>query len=61
VKLGGNDRIEEGVSNLKALADKIDTSRMPPPSFMAVVVGVGQYAYQRNDGVLVLPVSCLKN
>ena len=61
VKLGGNDRIEEGVSNLKALADKIDTSRMPPPSFMAVVVGVGQYAYQRNDEVLVLPVSCLKN
>lgn len=61
VKLGGNDRIEEGAANLRALADKIDTDRMPSPSFMAVVIGVGKYAYRRKDGVLVLPVGCLKN
>ncbi len=61
VKLGGKERIEEGATNLKALADKIDTSKMPAPSFMAVIIGVGQYAYQRKDGVYVIPIGCLKN
>lgn len=61
VKLGGEERIEEGAKNLKDLASKIDTERMLAPSFLAVVVGVGQYAYQRKDGVYVLPISCLKD
>lgn len=61
VKLGGEERIEEGAKNLKDLENKIDTERMPAPSFLAVVVGVGQYAYQRKDGVYVLPISCLKD
>lgn len=61
VKLGGKERIEEGATNLKALADKIDTSKMPAPSFMAVIIGVGQYTYQRKDGVYVIPIGCLKN
>ena len=29
----------------------IDPSRMKEPSFKMVVIGVGQYAYQRPDGV----------
>lgn len=33
VKLGGSERIEEGACSLKALADKIDTDKMPTPSF----------------------------
>lgn len=61
VKLGGEERIEEGAKNLKDLESKIDTERMLAPSFLAVVVGVGQYAYQRKDGVYVLPISCLKD
>ena len=61
VKLGGEERVEEGVKNLKDLESKIDTERMLAPSFLAVVVGVGQYAYQRKDGVYVLPISCLKD
>lgn len=61
VKLGGAERIEEGASNLVALANKIDTGKMQVPSFMAVVIGVGQYAYQRKDGVYVIPVGCLKD
>lgn len=61
VKLGGTERIEEGANNLISLANKIDTSKMPAPSFMAVIIGVGQYAYQRKDGVYVIPIGCLKN
>lgn len=61
VKLGGTERIEEGAANLKDLASKIDTDKMPAPSFMAVIIGVGQYAYLRKDGVYVIPIGCLKN
>lgn len=61
VRLGGEERIDEGAENLKDLESKIDTERMLAPSFLAVVVGVGQYAYQRKDGVYVLPISCLKD
>lgn len=61
VKLGGAARIEEGAESLLALAAKIDTSRMPAPSFMAVVIGVGQYAYKRKDSVYVIPIGCLKD
>jgi hypothetical protein len=34
---------------------------MPSPSFMAVIIGVGNYAYQREDGVYVIPIGCLKD
>ena len=40
---------------------KIDTDKMPAPSFMAVIIGVGQYAYKRKDGVYVIPIGCLKD
>lgn len=61
VKLGGEERINEGVANLMALANNIDTDKMPAPSFMAIIVGAGQYAYQRKDGVYVIPIGCLKD
>ena len=38
-----------------------DTDKMPAPSFLAVIVGVGKYAYQRKDGVYVIPIGCLKD
>lgn len=61
VKLGGEQNIEEGARSLLSLAKNIDTDKMPTPSFMAVIIGVGQYAYQRKDGVYVLPIGCLKD
>ena len=47
--------------SMLALAENIDTDKMLAPSFMAVIVGVGQYAYQRKDGVYVIPIGCLKD
>lgn len=61
IKLGGSDLIEQGATSIKTLAQKIDTTRMPAPSFLMVLVGVGNYAYRREDGVYVVPVGCLRN
>ena len=61
VKIGGENRINEGAANLLALAKNIDTNIMSAPSFMAVIIGVGKYAYQRKDGVYVIPIGCLKD
>ena len=35
--------------------------KMNEPSFMMVLVGVGMYAYRREDGVFVVPIGCLKD
>lgn len=61
IKLGGDKLIEEGVKSLKAMEAKIDTSRMNNPSFLMVLTGTGDYAYQRPDGVYVVPIGTLKN
>ena len=61
IKLGGDTRIEEGASNLNALEKKIDTTKMKNPSFKMVLTAVGQYAYMRKDGVMVVPIGCLKD
>lgn len=61
IKLGGDRLIEEGSKNLKALAERIDTSKMKEPSFLMVLTGTGKYAYRRDDGIYVVPIGCLKN
>lgn len=61
IKIGGERLIEEGAKNLLRLASKIDTSNMNAPSFLMVLTAVGRYAYRRKDGVLVVPIGCLKD
>lgn len=61
IKLGGDKMIEEGVENLKALSRKIDTDKMKKPSFQMVLIGIGDYAYRRRDGVYVVPIGCLRD
>ena len=58
VKLG-NKQIEEAAQNLLALKAKIDENKMGEASFLMVLTG-GQFAYRRNDGVLVVPIGCLR-
>lgn len=60
VKLGGNRLIEEGAANLIKLADKIDTTTMPKPSFLMVATGTGEYSFTRRDGVMVAPIRTLR-
>ena len=52
--------IKEGAKSLRKLADKVDKGIMGPPSFCAVVVP-GGFAYQRPDGILILPITCLRD
>jgi len=61
IKLGGETLIEEGATSLKKLSGKIDTQKMKSPSFLMVLTAVGAYAYQRKDGVMVVPISCLRD
>jgi predicted AAA+ superfamily ATPase len=61
IKLGGDKLIEEGAENLKKLLARLDTDKMKEPSFLMILVGTGKYAYQRKDGVYVVPVGCLKD
>lgn len=58
VKLGLK-QIEEAAANLLKLSQKVDTKKMNQPSFLMVLTG-GQVAYKRPDGVLVVPIGCLR-
>lgn len=60
-KLGGDKLINEGAENLKKLAGRIDTEKMHEPAFMMVLCGVAPFAYKREDGVYVVPITCLKD
>lgn len=61
VKIGGTEPIREGAESLKTLSSKIDSTRMKTPSFMMVLTGIGKFAYKRpEDGVLVVPIGCLR-
>jgi predicted AAA+ superfamily ATPase len=59
VKMGQKE-IEEAAANLIKLNQMIDEEKMGKASFLMIITG-GQYAYQRKDGVWVVPLGCLRN
>jgi hypothetical protein len=60
IKLGGEQLVEAGAKSLNLLKRKIEeNSSERSPSFLAVLTAVGG-AYQREDGVFVLPINLLK-
>lgn len=61
IKLGGEMLIHEGIKTLTALADKIDKSKMREPSFLMILTASGTYAYRRQDGICIVPITCLKD
>ena len=61
IKLGGERLIEEGVKTLNDLESEIDTGKMPSPAFKMVLIGVGDFAYRRPDGIYVVSIGCLKD
>ena len=56
VKLGGETLIGEGVETLSKLSGKLRRK----PSFRMVLTAVGEFAYRRKDGILVIPLGALK-
>ena len=60
IKLGGDKLIDQGAETLKDMASKIDTESMVKPSFMAVLCARAPFAYKRNDGVYVIPITAIR-
>lgn len=60
IKLGSDKAIEEGAKNLLKFDNILDTSKMKKPSFKMILVGKGNYAYRREDGIDIVPITCLK-
>lgn len=61
IKLGGDALIEEGAKTLNKMSSLIDTTKMLSPSFKMILTAVGNYAYQRPDGILIVPITTLRN
>ena len=53
--------IEEGAETLLKLINKIDEDVMKAPAFRMVLTGTGTYAYQRKDGIFIVPTGCLRD
>ena len=61
VKLA-EDKVPEGIASLvrlRDLASKNAAQRMPPPSFLAVLVGRAEYAHSTSEGIRVVPITML--
>lgn len=61
VKLGGEKLIQEGALTLRKLSGLIDTTKMKAPAFLMILIGTTGYAYRREDGIYVVPVTTLRN
>ena len=60
IKLGAN-KIEEAAENLIHIRDEIVKDEGKAPSALIVLCGLSNAAYQRPDGVYVVPLTALKN
>ena len=61
VKLS-HDKVEDAARSLTRLQDKLlrdERQRVDPPAFLAVIIGAGEAAYRRPDGVYVVPIRML--
>jgi hypothetical protein len=60
IKLGGETLINEGALTLTKLKEVIDQDKMNKPAFLAIITATDSFAYQREDGIYVIPIACLK-
>jgi predicted AAA+ superfamily ATPase len=58
VKLG-NAEFDKASENLLKLEERIDTEKLGKPAFKMIITSTG-YAYKRQDGVIIVPIGCLK-
>ena len=60
IKLGAK-KIDEGAQNLIKVCSDIMKSGGKEPKIKCVICGLSNAAYQRPDGVFVVPITALKN
>jgi hypothetical protein len=58
IKMGAH-RIDEGARTLKRLSEKVHARGAPSPAFLGVITSGGP-CHQREDGIYVVPIDCLK-
>ena len=58
VKLGGSKAIEKAAASLIRLRDRVDSTAQGDPARLIVVTATG-YAFERPDGVCVVPITAL--
>lgn len=59
VKLGALDAVDTAARSLLKLAERVDVSVVGPPAKLVVITAGGEYAYERADGVAVVPIAAL--
>lgn len=59
IKLGAN-KIEEGAKNLLKIKKELEKENGKLPAILCVICGMSNAAYQRPDGVYVVPITALK-
>lgn len=60
IKLGSS-RIEEAANNLNKVTNKMVQSGANMPKIKCIICGIGNVAYQREDGIFVIPINALKD
>ena len=60
IKLGAN-QIDDAAANLIKIRDAIKNENGKVPKVLCVICGMSSYAYKREDGVIVVPITALKN
>ena len=58
VKLGGRDAVDKAAASLARLRTRVDSASQGAPSRLIVVTATG-YAFERPDGVCVIPITSL--
>lgn len=59
IKMGSNEE-EKAAKGLLNFRKNVDTKKMGEPSFLAIITAT-QVAHQRDDGVWLIPIGCLKD
>lgn len=59
IKVGGDTLVGEGVKTLGKRNGLLAAKSHRPPKFSMVLTAVGDFAYTREDGAIVAPVSSL--
>ena len=61
-KLGSQKGIDEGIEHLLKLKNLIDENpKMKSPEFLMIITGFTETAYTTKDGILIVPIGCLKD
>ena len=59
IKLGAN-AIDSAASSLVEIRDALEAEGAKSPDVLAVICGLSTFAYQREDGVYVVPITALR-